>query len=572
MFITFVVATFVIMYIQCSTVKRKGKSGRNRKLVESYRDSKTKQPRVRTVQRIESLPIAERAKLIYDFGGKKHLTPGEWSILNDLGLLSGQQVGYEVGDVYRGAGTAVAFGHMKESGMFRVLDKHLSRRGCDVLKELVIYQLLYPNSKVQFTLQRQSSLLYLLGGKRKYKEDTVYMAMDELASNMEGIKNDLTRQLDVQDHTLLLYDLSNSYFTGTRAELGGRGESKEKRHDRYIVTYGLVMNGHNMPLDIRIWKGGTADANTVLGTFAEWKKSYGAKRAIWIGDRSMSGETTLEDIRQLELNYITGLPGNTQQAVLLLKQEQQPELFDKADITSFVHQGKRYVLCRHQSKGYRNEQQGYRRRRKVYDELKKIQLSPQNKDDKKLYHRAMRVLEKHKQVAFWDIQVDRLAGEQNQQRYRLNFRLDRKAVICHDKIGHYYLLHTDLDARQITDEQVVKNYKSLMKVEKSFRDIKSQIEIRPIRHWKERRIKAHIYLCYLSLWLSKYIENKWKKRNINTEVGPTLEEWDLKLLMCEKVDRHGNMAEVQWNKGKNARSAMQQIESYGEAKAVKNHL
>jgi len=559
------------MYIQCSTVKRKGKTSRNRKLVESYRDPKTKQPRVRTVQRIETLPIAERAKLIYKFGGKKHLTPQEWSALNDFGLLTAQPVNYEVGDVYRGAGAAVAFGHMKESGMFKVLDKHLSRGGSDVLKELVIHQLLNPKSKVQFTWYRQSTLLYLLGGKRAYKEDTVYMAMDELASNMEGIKKELTRQLDEESRSLLLYDLSNSYFTGTKAELGGRGDSKEKRHDRYIVTYGLVMNGHNMPLDIRIWKGGTADAKTVIDTFTEWKRTYRARQAIWIADRSMSGEVNVEDIKRLELNYITGLPGNTQQAMLLLKQEQQPELFDLADITSFVHEGKRYVLCRHESKGYRNEHQCARRRRKAYGELKKIQRSPQNKDDKKLYHRAMRVLEKYGQTAFWNIQVNRPPGKEKPERYRLNFRLDRKAVIVHNRIGHYYLLQTDLDAKQITDELVVKNYKSLMKVEKSFRDIKSQIKIRPIRHWKERRIKAHIYLCYLSLWLSKYIENKWKERNISTEVGPTLAEWDTSFVMCEKVDRYGNMVEVKWNKGVNAITTMQQIDAYGEARAIKTH-
>jgi transposase len=560
------------MYIQCSTVKRKGKTSRNRKLVESYRDPKTKQPRVRTVQKIEPLPIAERAKLIYEFGGKKYLTTQEWDVLNELGLLARQQVAYEVGDVYRGAGTAVTFWHMKASGMFKVLDKHMSRRGFDVIKELVIHQLLYPRSKLKFTRLRKSGLLYLLGGKRNYKEDTVYLALDELATNMEGIKKDLVEQLDEENRSLLLYDLSNSYFTGTKAELGGRGESKEKRHDRYIVSYGLVMNQHNMPLDIRIWKGGTADAKTVLGTFAQWKTSYKASRAIWIGDRSMSGEINLDEIKRLDLNYITGLPGNTQQAVLLLKQEQQPELFDQSEITSFVHEGKRYVLCRHQSKGYRRERQGAQHRRKVYEELKKIQQSPQNKDDKKLYHRAMRALEKYEQTTFWDIEVEPLAGQEKQKRYVLNFRLNRTAVIAQDRIGHYYLLQTDLDAEQITDNQVAESYKSLMMVEKSFRDIKSQIEVRPIRHWKNRRIKAHIYLCYLSLWLSKYIENKWKEKNITTEVGPTLEEWDQKLLMSEKIDPHGNMVEVCWNKGKNATEALKQIQSYEEVNAINAHV
>jgi transposase len=557
------------MYIQCSTVKRKGKTGRNRKLVESYRHPETKQPRVRTVQRIETLPIAERAKLIYENGGKKHLTTQEWSVLNDLDLLSKQQTDYEVGDVYRGAGSAVAFWHLKESGMFNLLDKRLSRSASDVLKELVINQLLYPKSKLKFSGQRQSSLLYLLGGKRKYKEDIVYRALDELAANMEEIKKGLTRQLDTANHSLLLYDLSNSYFTGNKAELGGRGDSKEKRHDRYIVTYGLVMNEANMPLDIKIWKGGTADSKTILGTFVEWKNAYNAEQAIWIADRSMSGEPTLNEIKQLGLNYITGLPGNTQQALLLLKQEEQPELFDQANITSFTREDKRYVLCRHQSKGYRAERQAFRRRRKVYEELKKIQQSPQNKNDKKLYHRAMRVLEQYEQTAFWDITVEQVSTGEKEKRYKLNFHLNRKTVITHNRINHFYLLQTDLDTKQISDKQIVENYKSLMKVERSFRDIKSQIEVRPIRHWKERRIKAHIYLCYLSLWLSKYIENKWKQRNITTEVGSTLEEWDQQLLLCEKIDSKGNMVEVKWNKGKNAKTVKQQIESYGEYSAIK---
>lgn len=564
------------MFIQCSTVKRNGKVSRNRKLAESYRDPKTKQPRVRTVKKIEGLPIGERAKLIYDHGGKKHLTSQEWDALNDMGLISSQQkASFEVGDVYRGAGTAVAFKHLKESGLFEVLDKHLNRRTSQILRELIIYQLLYPTSKLKFTRQRKSNLLYLLEGKRDFKQDSVYLALDELTSSIEGIKKDLNKKLGIEYQRLLLYDLSNSYFTGTKAELGGRGESKEKRHDRYIVTYGLVMNSNNMPLDIRIWKGGTADSKTVLNTFCEWKKNYlphqahKDQQAIWIADRSMSGEPTLDEVRQIGLNYITGLPGNAQQAMLLLKQEEQPELFDQTELTSMEHEGKRYVLCRHQIKGYRREHQSFSRRRKVYEELKKIQNTPQNKDEKKLYHRAMKVVEKYEQTALWDIKVDRIQGGKNKGRYILNFSLNRKSAIVHDKIGHYYLLQTDLPEEQISDQQVAENYQALMKVEKSFRDIKSQIKIRPIRHWKENRIKAHIYLCYLSLWLSKYIENQWKTKGLTTEVGSTLMEWDIQLMLCEKVDHNGNVIDLKWNEGKNARQTKEDVEKYGEDEIFK---
>lgn len=564
------------MFIQCSTVKRNGKVSRNRKLAESYRDPVNNQPRVRTVQKIETLPIAERAKIIYEHGGKKHLTSDEWNVLNDLGLLNKEtNIDFEVGDIYKGAGSAVALEHLKKSGLFSVLDKNLTRRSSEILRELIIHQLLYPKSKLSFVKQRKSNILYLIGGKREFKEDLVYQALDELSLNMDKIKKGLNEKLNTENRRLLLYDLSNSYFTGTKAELGGRGQSKEKRHDRFIVTYGLVMNQNNMPLDIRVWKGGTADSKTVLETFKEWKEYYLPNQkdkntqAIWLADRSMSGEPTLGEIQQIGLNYITGLPGNAQQALLLLKQKYQAELFDKINLTSFDHEGKRYVLCRHQSKGYRREHQSFTRRRKVYEELKKIQRTPQNKDNKRLYHRAMKILEKYEQTALWEIKIDDIINAKGQKRYILNFSLNKKAVIAHDKIGHYYLLQTDLNQKQIDDQKVMESYKELMKVEKSFRDIKSQIKIRPIRHWKENKITGHIYLCYLSLWLSKYIENKWREKGLTTEVGRTLIEWDNALVLCEKVDQNQNVIETKWNQGKNAKQTQEIMKIYGEYSALK---
>jgi transposase len=295
----------------------------------------------------------------------------------------------------------VAFNHLKQSGMFAILDKHLSRRASAIMQELIIHQMIYPNSKVKFCHQRESGIMYLLGGKRSFKEDSVYAAMDELENKFGLIKQSLYEKLPSTNDKLLLYDLSNSYFTGNKAELGGRGDSKEKRHDRFIVTYGLVTNQDNMPLDIKIWKGGTADSKTVLKTFSEWKAYYNTTKAIWVADRSMSGEPTIDEIKQLGLNYITGLPGQAQRALLMIEHGSQPELFDQQGIASINHNGGRYILCRHQSKGYRKEIQAARHRRKIFEQLKKIQNSPQNKDNKKIYHRAMKVIEKYEQTGLW---------------------------------------------------------------------------------------------------------------------------------------------------------------------------
>lgn len=561
------------MYIQCSTVHRKGKTSRNRKLVRAYRDPITKKPRVKTVQKIEKLPLLERSRIIYQHGGQNHLRAEEWQALSDAGDLDTGPSVYklEVGDIYKGGGTAVGYYHLKESGLFTLLNKTLSKGSASTICELVLNQLLYPNSKVAFSKQRRHTLLYLESGKRDYKEDLVYNALDEFEIKMPLIKEGLIALLPVGNTELLLYDLSNSYFTGSKAELGGRGESKEKRHDRYIVSYGLVMDQNNMPMDIRIWKGGTADAKTVLSTFKQWKENYKAQRAIWVADRSMSGVENIDQITGLGLHYITGLPAKTQQAKLLYKIEQEPELFDQRGISSFEQDNKRYLLCRHHSKGYRLEKQHQIKRRKIYNQLIKIQNSPQNKDAKKLYHRAMRVIEKYEQTAFWNINVEPVKDQQDMLRHRLSFTLNRQAVINHDKINHYYLLQTDLNHQQMSDLKVQQSYKDLIKVERSFRDIKTHIKVRPIRHRKQRRIKAHLYLCFLSLWLSKYIENLWRNRGIDKEIAPVLNHWDNALVICEKIDPNGQVREKKWNRGPQALQTIKQIEKYGESEALQSY-
>ena len=143
------------MLIYYSIVKRKGKVSINRKLAESYRDPVTKKPRVRTVQKIEKLPISVWARIIYENNGQKHLTSEEWVVLNELELLTkNNKPKFEVGDLYQGAGSAVALKHLRESGLFKVLDKNLTRNVSQILRELVINQLLYPKSMLKFIQQR----------------------------------------------------------------------------------------------------------------------------------------------------------------------------------------------------------------------------------------------------------------------------------------------------------------------------------------------------------------------------------------------------------------------------------
>lgn len=559
------------MYIQASTVKRKGKDGRNRKLVESYRDPETGKPRNRTVRTLETLPLLERARLIRQYGGDKHLDAEEWLALEEAGDLSGPDVSIGVGDAFAGAGSAVVATQLRQSGLEEFLRTTLGRTNGRLVAEMIGLQMLRPTSKLAFSTSRRQTLRYLLDGKKQVSADGFYRALDGLADGFDQIRQLLNDAHPPRAGRVLLYDLSNSYFCGQKAEWGGYGHSKEKRHDRYIVSYGLVMSEGHMPLDIRLWKGGTADNKTVLETFQQWKKIYQADEAVWVADRSMSDEQTLSQVEQLGLSYVTGLPGSAQKALLRQLHESQPDLFDQT-LSEFDRDGQRHVLCRHQKKGYRRQGQRQRARRTVYEGLKKIRRSPQNTDSKKLYHRAVRLLERHKQTAFWSVDFDEYTDAKGKARYRLRFTLDRKAAQAADAVGHYYVLQTNLSAGQGDAETIQSYYKSLMMVEQSFRQAKTDLEIRPIRHWKKSRITGHIYLNYLCLWLTKYIERQWRDLGHTQQVVPTLRRWDDALRYVELIDQNTETMGYEWCQGEQARRAVEEIDRLGERESIQPKL
>jgi hypothetical protein len=449
------------MYIQCSTIKRKGKDGRNRKLVESYRDPETGQPRNRTVQKLEKLPILERSRLILKHGGKKHLDPEEWKTLVDAGDFTQPDRPAYIGDSFRGAGNWVLLQYLRKTGLEQLLKKHLGNKTGAVLRDMVTLQLLDTGSKLSYVKKRQNTLNYLLDDKQVYDEDVCYRALDALEEKFEDIRDALNASCPPSGR-LLLYDLSNSYFCGTQAELGGYGESKEKRYDRYIVSYGLVAREDDLPLDIEIWKGGTADVRTVAKAFAGWKEKYRTTNAIWVADRSMSDGDTLEKVKEMGLSHITGLPAASQLALLGQIQADCPELFDES-LAEFTAHNHRYILCRHHQKGYRREIQNHRNLRKAYESLKKIQASPQNSRKEKLYHRAMTSLEKYKQTKCWKLSFQTFEDKKGKSRYRLDFRLDRQQFRAQNIIGHYYLLQTDLSGKELTAREAQNTTKASSK-------------------------------------------------------------------------------------------------------------
>jgi len=135
------------------------------------------------------------------------------------------------------------------------------------------------------------------------------------------------------------------------------------------------------------------------------------------------------------------------------------------------------------------------------------------------------------------------------------------------------LLQTGLSGKELTTQEAQQYYKSLIKVERCFRTFKSDLEIRPIRHRKANRIKSHIYLNFLALWVVKYIGKKWRDKALSCEVAHKLKEWDSRMMLHEILDRKNNqLLELQWNKGTIAKETFEEIKKFGEMGRLLPHL
>lgn len=132
-------------------------------------------------------------------------------------------------------------------------------------------------------------------------------------------------------------------------------------------------------------------------------------------------------------------------------------------------------------------------------------------------------------------------------------------------IAHYYVLGTDLAPKYLTAQQAQQYYITLIKIERCFRTVKFSVETRPKRHRKEKRIRAYIYLNFLSLWIVKYIEKKWKAKNIDCQVVSKLRAWDALMMLHEIIDKDNeNPIELPWNKEPRAQSILREAQQYGE--------
>jgi hypothetical protein len=399
----------------------------------------------------------------------------------------------------------------------------------DLALALIISRVVRPGSKLSTLAWWADTTLGADLGVAGASTDDIYAAMDWLAGRQDAIEAELARRHlapQANPARMALFDLSSSWLEGTRCPLAARGYSRDGKKGRLQIEYGLLTDPAGRPVAVRVFPGNTGDPNAFTGIVTMLRDKFGLAKMVMVGDRGMITSARIAALNQQEdgtarpdpYGWITALRAPAIKKLMADDGPLQLSLFDQqdlAEITSDDYPGERLVACR-------NPVLAADRARKREDLLAATEklLGP-------LIARVRagrltgagpigvevgKVISKYKTGKHFEITITdtSLAVERRQD------RIDAEAAL-----DGFYVLRTPVPAAELDAPAVVSAYKNLKYVERDFRHIKSDdLDLRPVFHRLEERVKAHVLICMLACYLTWHMRKAWAPLTFTDENPP----------------------------------------------------
>lgn len=387
----------------------------------------------------------------------------------------------------------------------------------DLAVALVVARVCRPGSKLATTRWWADTTLAADLGVADAGTDQVYAAMDWLAGRQPRSEATLARR-HLTPGGLVLFDLSSSYVEGRHNELAALGYSRDGRRGKPQITYGLVTDRDGRPVAVQVFPGDTADPSAFTAAVAKVRERFGLAEVVLVGDRGMITSARIADLKGLPgAGWITALRGP---AIKQLADAGavQLSLFDHTDLAEISHPdypGERLVACRNPALAAERARKRHELLAATDAELDRIVASVaagRLRDPAKIGVRVGRVVNKFKMAKHyhWTIADGHFSYQRRQD------RIDAEAAL-----DGVYLVRTSVAADQLTAGEVVEAYKRLRLVEASFRSLKTvDLELRPIHHRREQRVRAHVLICMLAAYLVWHLRRAWAPLTFTDEHPP----------------------------------------------------
>ena len=399
-------------------------------------------------------------------------------------------------------------------------------RSRDLALGLIISRVVRPASKLDTRAWWPDTTLGADLGITDASTDEIYAAMDWLVGRQDAIERKLSAKHlgpEANPSKMALFDLSSTWMTGDHCELAARGYSRDGKKGLPQINFGLLGDRAGRPIAVRVFAGNTADPKAFTEIVTDLKDTFTLDDLVMVGDRGMITTARINALRELNeagagFGWITALRNPAIAALAADQGPLQMSLFDQhnlAEIAHPDHPGERLIACRNPLL----TKQRARKRHKLLAATEKLLEAIAKRVDKgrltgadKIGEAVGKAIGKYKMGKHFHRTITDTGFTYN----RNQDNIDAQAAL--DGI---YVIRTSVPAADLDAPGVVQGYKDLANIERDFRSIKpDDLQVRPIRHRLEDRVKAHLLICMLARYLVWHLRTAWAPLTFTDENPP----------------------------------------------------
>lgn len=395
---------------------------------------------------------------------------------------------------------------MRRLGLETLVATRRSRER-DLVLALVAARILAPRSKLATHRWWDLTTLPESLGVKDATEDDLYAAMDWLLSRQRTIEKKLAGR-HLAEGGFALCDLTSSYFEGRCCPLAARGYNRDGKKDKLQVNYCLLTDRQGRPVSVSVFAGNINDPQTLLPQVQKLREDFGIQNIAVVGDRGMISQKQITALRELPgIDWITALRSESIRK-LLQGGHLQLGLFDERNLFELRHPdypGERLVACRNPELAKLRAHKRQSLLAATTRELEKVRgmvARGRLKGQDAIGVRAGKVVNKYKVAKHFHLDIQDRA---------FNYHVKQAQVEAEASLDGIYVIRTSLSRKRLDAADTVRTYKSLSAVERAFRSFKTMdLKVRPIYHWTEDRVRAHIFLCSLAYYVEWHMIEAWR--------------------------------------------------------------
>lgn len=403
---------------------------------------------------------------------------------------------------------AAVLGTLRKLELDRLICSTPDRRR-DLVVAMVVARLIKPGSKLATARQLNAEAgLTSLGDALSLgtvNEKELYATLDWLLARQQRIENKLARR-HCSEGSLLLYDVTSTYFTGRHCALAKLGYSRDKKKGFPQIVCGLLCTQEGIPVSVHVFDGNTGDPSTLKVQIQKVRHQFGFKRIVWVGDRGMITDARIrDDLKGVDgLDWISALRGPAIKA-LVEQKVIQSSLFDErdlAEVTSADYPEERLIVCRNPALAAERARKREELLVATEKVLAKIVTATQRtkqplRGEDKIGLRVGKVRGQYKMAKHFKCTITAQS---------FSFERDTEKIAAEAASDGLYVIRTSVDADRISDAETVSAYKGLSAVERAFRCMKTVLlQLRPVFLWTSDHVRAHVFLCMLSYYVEWHI-------------------------------------------------------------------